>query len=78
MTIRAIIADDEPLLRAELADALARWWPALELADQVGDGPSAVASAMRFEPDIVFLDVNMPGLDGLAAARQPAPTRLPR
>jgi len=68
--IRAIIADDEPLLRAELADALAQWWPTLELVAQVGDGPSAVASAMRFEPDIVFLDVNMPGLDGLVAARQ--------
>lgn len=67
---RAVIADDEPLLRAELCDMLARWWPDLHIADQVGDGRAAVASVTRLEPDVVFLDINMPRLDGMAAAQQ--------
>jgi len=67
---RAIIADDEPLLRAELAELLAQWWPELTLVDQVGDGRAAVASALRHAPDVVFLDVNMPRMDGMAAAQQ--------
>jgi DNA-binding LytR/AlgR family response regulator len=67
---RAILADDEPLLRAELAGMLAQWWPELELVDQVGDGRAALASVLRHQPDVVFLDVNMPRLDGMAAAQQ--------
>jgi len=69
-SIRAIIADDEPLLRAELRDMLARAWPALQIAQQVGDGRAAVAGVAQHSPDVVFLDVNMPWLDGMAAARQ--------
>lgn len=68
--IRAIVADDEPLLRAELCDMLARAWPALQIEDQVGDGRAAVASVQQHQPDVVFLDVNMPRLDGMAAAQQ--------
>lgn len=67
---RAVIADDEPLLRAELAGMLNTWWPELELVDQVGDGRAAVASVLRHQPEVVFLDVNMPRLDGMAAAQQ--------
>jgi DNA-binding LytR/AlgR family response regulator len=68
--MRAIIADDEPLLRAELCDMLAQAWPALHIADQVADGRAAVASVLQHRPDVVFLDVNMPRLDGMAAAQQ--------
>jgi DNA-binding LytR/AlgR family response regulator len=67
---RAIIADDEPLLRAELRECLARAWPALQLVEEVGDGRAALASVARHGPDVVFLDVNMPRLDGMAAAKQ--------
>lgn len=67
---RAVLADDEPLLRAELCDMLADAWPALQIADQVADGRAAVASVQRHTPDVVFLDVNMPHLDGMAAAQQ--------
>jgi len=68
--IRAIIADDEPLLRAELCDMLARSWPELQITHQVGDGRAAVAGVAQHVPDVVFLDVHMPRLDGMAAARQ--------
>lgn len=68
--IRAILADDEPLLRAELCDMLAQAWPALQIVEQVADGRAAVAAVQRHAPDVVFLDVNMPRLDGMAAAQQ--------
>lgn len=67
---RAIVADDEPLLRTELCDMLTRAWPALQIAQQVGDGRAAVAAVAQHKPDVVFLDVNMPRLDGMAAARK--------
>lgn len=68
--MRAIIADDEPLLRAELCGMLALAWPELHIVEQVGDGRAAVASVARHAPELVFLDVNMPRLDGMAAAQQ--------
>jgi DNA-binding LytR/AlgR family response regulator len=67
---RAVLADDEPLLRAELCEMLARVWPALQVVAQVGDGRAAVAAALEHKPDVVFLDVSMPRLDGMAAAQQ--------
>jgi DNA-binding LytR/AlgR family response regulator len=67
---RAIIADDEPWLRAELREYLARGWPALQIAEEVGDGRAALAAVVKHRPDVVFLDVNMPRLDGISAARQ--------
>ena len=68
--MRALIADDEPLLRAELRDALAQCWPELQVVAEVGDGRAAVAAALQQRPEVAFLDVNMPHLDGTAAARQ--------
>lgn len=68
--MRALIADDEPLLRAELRDALAQSWPELRVVAEVADGRAAVAAALQQRPDVAFLDVNMPHLDGTAAARQ--------
>jgi DNA-binding LytR/AlgR family response regulator len=68
--MRALIADDEPLLRAELREALAQCWPELQIVAEVADGRAAVAAALQQRPEVAFLDVNMPHLDGTAAARQ--------
>jgi DNA-binding LytR/AlgR family response regulator len=68
--MRALIADDEPLLRAELRDALAQCWPELQVVAEVADGRAAVTAALQQRPEVAFLDVNMPHLDGTAAARQ--------
>lgn len=65
----ALIADDEPLLREHLASHLARLWPALQVVGQARNGREAVALAEELRPDIVFLDVHMPGLNGIEAAR---------
>jgi DNA-binding LytR/AlgR family response regulator len=67
---RALIADDEPLLREELRAALQEAWPALSVVAEVGDGHAAVAAALAHRPEVVFLDVSMPHLDGMDAARQ--------
>ena len=67
---RAIIAEDEPLLRDELAEAVVALWPELEIVAQVGDGISALRELERRVPDVMFLDIQMPGLTGLDVARQ--------
>ena len=69
-TPRALIADDEPLLREHLAGHLARLWPALQVVAQARNGREAVALADAERPDVVFLDVHMPGMDGIVAARE--------
>jgi len=66
---RALIADDEPMLRDELAALLARAWPELEIVAQARNGREAVALWETHAPDICFLDVQMPGLSGVEAAR---------
>jgi len=66
---RAILAEDEPLLREELAELLARLWPELEIVAQAADGIAALQAVERHGPDILFLDINMPGLNGLEVAR---------
>ena len=66
----ALIADDEPLLREHLAGHLARLWPELQIVAQARNGREAVELAQAQRPDIVFLDVHMPGMDGIAAARE--------
>lgn len=68
--MRALIADDEPLLRAELRDALARAWPELRIVAEASDGRGALAAALEHRPEVAFLDVSMPHLDGMAAARR--------
>jgi DNA-binding LytR/AlgR family response regulator len=67
---RALIADDEPLLREHLASHLARLWPELHVVAQARNGREAVEQFDAERPDVVFLDVHMPGLDGMAAARE--------
>jgi DNA-binding LytR/AlgR family response regulator len=65
----ALIADDEPLLRQALARALAQAWPELEIVAQARNGREAVEQFEARQPDICFLDVQMPGLSGVEAAR---------
>jgi DNA-binding LytR/AlgR family response regulator len=67
---RAILAEDEPLLREELAELLASLWPELEIVGQAADGIAALQAVERHAPDILFLDINMPSMNGLEVARQ--------
>lgn len=65
----ALIADDEPLLRKSLARLLAQAWPELNVVAQARNGREAVEKFEAEQPDICFLDVHMPGLSGVEAAR---------
>lgn len=65
----ALIADDEPLLRERLADLLARLWPELRVVAQARNGREALEQFDEHAPEVVFLDVHMPGLNGIEAAR---------
>ena len=69
-TPSAIIAEDEPLVRQELRDALESLWPELAIAAEVGDGVEALATVERLRPDVLFLDIQMPGLNGLEVAER--------
>ena len=64
----ALIAEDEPLLAKELQNHLARLWPELQIVATVGDGVSAVQKTLALQPDVVFMDIQMPGQNGLDAA----------
>lgn len=65
----ALIADDEPLLRERLASHLSRLWPQLQVVAQARNGREAVELFDEHLPQIVFLDVHMPGMNGVEAAR---------
>ena len=67
---RAVIADDEPLLRESLRTALAVAWPELEVVAEAANGADAVHAVREHRPDFVFLDIEMPVMTGLAAARE--------
>jgi len=71
--VRALIVDDEPLLRTHLAHHLAQLWPELQIAGQARNGREAVDLVMQLQPDVVFLDVHMPGMNGVEAARLMGP-----
>ena len=66
---RALIAEDEVILRDELLAALARLWPELEVVAAVEDGIVAAQLIADLQPDLAFLDVRMPGLTGIDVAR---------
>lgn len=68
-TARALIADDERLMREQLRARLAEVWPALEIVAEARNGNEAVELTEIHHPDIVFLDIRMPGLNGIEAAR---------
>ena len=69
MSPRALIAEDEPLLAVSLQAALAEAWPELQIVAVVANGPAAIEAAEREQPDIVFLDIRMPGASGLRSRR---------
>ena len=66
----AIIAEDEPLLRGELKDLLATLWPELVISAEAPDGVAAICALETVAPDVLFLDIQMPGLSGLDVARR--------
>ena len=65
----ALIADDEPLLREALKRQLAQAWPELEVVAQARNGREAIRLFDAEQPDVCFLDVQMPGLSGVETAR---------
>jgi DNA-binding LytR/AlgR family response regulator len=65
----ALVAEDEPLLRARLVSLLASLWPELRVVAQARNGREAVELFDQFEPEVAFLDVHMPGLNGIEVAR---------
>lgn len=69
MQATALIADDEPLLRDTLVAQLAQAWPDLNIVAQARNGREAVEHYEALKPDICFLDVHMPGLTGIDAAK---------
>src|SRR3712207_795306 len=68
-TITAVIVDDEPIARRGLA-LQAALVPDLEIVGQAGDGPEAVRLITRTQPDLVLLDVQIPGFDGFEVQRR--------
>lgn len=69
MSPRALVVEDEPFPRADLVAGLATLWPGLAIVGEAEDGPSALRMFEAERPDIVFLDIRLPGLDGLELAR---------
>ena len=67
--IRGVIADDERLMRDQLRTRLAQVWPALEIVAEAKNGIEAVECVSTWRPDVIFLDIRMPGLSGIEAAR---------
>jgi DNA-binding LytR/AlgR family response regulator len=65
----AILAEDEPVLRAELREALSALWPELNIVAETSDGVETLRSIQQLAPDFVFLDINMPQLTGLEVAK---------
>lgn len=66
----AVIADDEPLLRRELREALSDVWPELAIAAEVGDGDAALQAVEELRPTVAFLDIRMPKSTGLDVAER--------
>ena len=77
---RALIAEDELLLAQALQQMLVQQWPALQIQCVAADGISAASQALALQPDVLFLDIRMPGQSGLEAAAEIAdswPDQLP-
>ncbi len=68
-TLKAVIAEDEPVLRGELRDMLAKLWPELEICAEAEDGIGALREISAHSPEVLFLDIQMPGLSGLEVAK---------
>jgi DNA-binding LytR/AlgR family response regulator len=65
----AVVADDERLMREQIIDRLKEAWPELLIVGEASNGREAIAMVQSLQPDIVFLDISMPGMDGIETAR---------
>lgn len=68
--VRAVLADDERMMREQLRARLADVWPELQIVAEARNGAEAVELTAQHRPDVVFLDIRMPGLTGIEAARE--------
>jgi len=75
MPITAVIAEDEPILRAQLKAKLGKLWPELHIVADVGDGEAALEAIDQHRPDLAFLDIQMPEMTGVEVARSLASNR---
>ena len=66
----AIVAEDEATLRAELIEQIGELWPELSIVGEAADGVQALRLLDELRPDVMFLDIQMPGATGLEVARQ--------
>jgi DNA-binding LytR/AlgR family response regulator len=69
MRPKAVLAEDEPLLREQLRELLAAAWPELEIVAIAEDGKQAIRALAEHKPDVLFLDIQMPEASGLEVAR---------
>jgi DNA-binding NarL/FixJ family response regulator len=69
VTVRVLIADDDDLMRAGLKAVLSSD-PSIELVAEASDGRAAIEQTLTLAPDVVLMDVRMPGMDGIAATRE--------
>lgn len=67
---RALIAEDEPILAALLAKTLQQLWPELDIVAMAPNGLAAVEQGLALRPEVLFLDIRMPGQTGLEAAEE--------
>jgi DNA-binding LytR/AlgR family response regulator len=65
----AVVADDERLMREQIIDRLKEAWPELLIVGEASNGREAIAMVQSLQPDILFLDISMPGMDGIETAR---------
>jgi DNA-binding LytR/AlgR family response regulator len=75
--VRGVIADDERLMRDQLKARLTEVWPELQIVGEAKNGLEAVELVSQHHPDVVFLDIRMPGLSGVDAARRIAQLPAP-
>lgn len=76
MTLRVVVADDEPLARRGIVVRLAAY-PDVDVVDECADGEAALASIRRLRPDLLFLDIQMPGMSGFEALDRLAKSEWP-
>lgn len=69
-SVRAIIAEDEPILALTLQNALKKSWPTLQIETIASNGLEAIQQALTLQPDILFLDIKMPGKNGIEVAQE--------
>jgi DNA-binding LytR/AlgR family response regulator len=69
MNLTAIIAEDEPILRAQLKTKLTKLWPDLTIVADLGDGEAALEAIAEHQPQLAFLDIQMPEMTGIEVAR---------